>query len=118
MKQDIAYYLEDCSTQKSFQWSIRCELCGGIWKSKKISFSLAGTKPLTEGKRVIYQTLYEREKEQAMEHAMKEARESFSLCPVCHRIVCDHCFLMCEEIEICSECAENLQETGMPVALA
>jgi len=116
LEQVLKDYLEDCSTEKQFQFQIRCEVCGSIWKSKPVIFSCADVIPQTEGKRVIYQTLYQREKTAAYELALKEAREVFSRCPICKRIVCDQCFLLCDEIEMCKDCAVKLQETGIPVA--
>lgn len=115
MKQNLEKYLKDCSTPKEFQFLIRCESCGSIWKSKPILFSYADVNPVTEGKRIIYQTLYKREKETALELAVNEAREVFSLCPICSRLVCDCCFLLCDEIEMCNDCASKLQEPGIPV---
>lgn len=113
---DLKSFLKDCSTEREFQFYIRCEACGEIWKSKMVTFSYADKKPLTEGKRIIYETLYRREKADALERAVKEAREIFSCCPICNRLVCDQCFLLCDEIEMCSDCAARLQEKGVPVA--
>lgn len=117
MKQNIDEYLEDCSTQKEFQYQIRCESCGKIWKSKSRLFSQACITPSTEGKRIIYQTLYQREKAEAFSLAAKEAKEVFSRCPICGHLVCDNCFLLCEEIEMCRDCAARLNETGTPVGM-
>ena len=113
---DLKSFLKDCSTEREFQFYIRCEECGKIWKSKMVAFSHADKKPLTEGKRIIYETLYRREKADALERAVKEAREIFSCCPICNRLVCDQCFLLCDEIEMCRDCAVRLQENGTPVA--
>lgn len=116
MEQTLKDYMEDCSDEKQFQFQIRCEHCGFIWKSKPILFSHANVIPQTEGKRIIYQTLYQREKAAAYDSAVKEAQEVFSRCPICKRLVCDKCFLLCDEIEMCIECAVRLKETGIPVA--
>lgn len=116
MKQILRIYLQDCSSETQFQFQIRCENCGNIWKSKSIGFSHASKTPQTEGKRIIYQALYQREKAAAYEFAVKEALEVFSRCPICKRLVCDQCFLLCDEIEMCNACAIKLKETGIPVA--
>lgn len=116
MEQALKDYMEDCSNERQFQFQIRCELCGSIWKSKPIAFSHADVIPKTEGKRVIYQALYQREKAAAYDIAVKEAREVFSRCPICKHLVCDQCFFLCDEIEMCKNCAVELQETGIPVA--
>jgi len=67
------------------------------------------------GKRIIYKTLYHREKAEAFSLAAQEAKEVFSRCPICGHLVCDDCFMLCEEIEMCRDCAERLNERGTPV---
>lgn len=59
--------------------------------------------PESEGKRVIFQALYRREREEAFEWAATEALEHFSLCPICKRLVCDRCFLLGEDIDLCTD---------------
>ena len=72
--QDI---LTDCSTEDKFEFSIVCEECGKIWKSKAIVFSKARVHPVTEGKKVVYAALYQREKKEAHLKALK-AGENYS----------------------------------------
>lgn len=108
--------LQDCSTPDEFIFSMRCAECGGLWKSKPIRFSRAGVKPQTEGKRVIFETLYQREKAAALLRAVTEAQGAFSQCPICRRLVCDRCFMVCDELDMCVSCANRLQERGEPVA--
>ena len=91
--------MEDISSAEVFQFSLRCAVCGSLWKSQPVWFSKAGRQPESEGKR-----------------AATEALEHFSLCPICKRLVCDHCFLMGEDIDLCMDCAAFLQERGEPVA--
>lgn len=76
----------------------------------------AGTEPETEGMRAVFRTLYEREREAAREKAAADALEIFSQCPVCGRLVCDRCFLICEDLDLCTACAEALQVRGDVVA--
>ena len=40
----------------------------------------------------------------------------FSRCPVCGRLVCDRCFLICEDLDLCIACAKTLQVRGNVVA--
>lgn len=115
MCQIITELLHDCSTQNEFIFSLRCAECGSVWKSKPIRFSKAKVTPKTEGKRVIFDTLYKREKAAALELAIQKASELFSQCPICRRWVCDHCFLICEELDMCVSCAHHLKENGSPV---
>lgn len=88
--QDI---LTDCSTEDKFEFSIVCEECGKVWKSKAIAFSKARIHPVTEGKKVVYAALYQREKKEAHLKALKAGEKLFSRCPICHRWVCDDCFM-------------------------
>ena len=67
-------------------------------------------------KQELYEVLYQREKERALQAARKEARERFSQCPICRRLVCDSCFLICDEMDLCRECAGRMKESGEPVA--
>lgn len=66
--------------------------------------------------RAVFRTLYERERAAAREKAAAEASEIFSQCPVCGRLVCDRCFLICEDLDLCTACAEALQVRGDVVA--
>ena len=47
-----------------------------------------------------------------MQAAGQEARERFSQCPICRRLVCDACFLICDEMDLCRECAGRMEESG------
>ena len=107
--------LLDCSTVEEFRFFLPCGECGRIWKSRPARFSRAGLQPETEGKRVIYRTLYERERAEARTAAETELFQSFNLCPICGRLVCDDCFRVCEDLDLCAACAERLQIHGEPV---
>lgn len=109
------YLLKDCSTQDAFSFSLCCEECGAIWKSRSIRFSRARITPLSEGKKVIFDVLYKKEKEEALIRATAEAGMVFNKCPICCRLVCDRCFLVCDELDMCVSCAHYLQEQGEPV---
>ena len=106
----------DCSTLEEFRFLVRCQECGRTWRSSSVRFSKAGAAPTTENRKVILRALYEREREAAREKAAAEASEIFSQCPVCGRLVCDRCFLICEDLDLCTACAEALQVRGDVVA--
>lgn len=116
MKRVVKEAMGDCSTVEEFRFLVRCQECGGIWHSTPIRFSKAGAEPEPEGMRTIFRTLYEREREAAREMAAAEAAEIFSYCPVCGRLVCDRCFLICEDLDLCIACAKALQVRGDVVA--
>lgn len=107
--------LMDHSTPGSFCFSMRCAQCGEELKSTAVRFSRSGMKPNSSGKRIVYDALYRREKQDALSRAEGELSASFNLCPICRRTVCDHCFLLCDDIDMCASCAENLHEEGEPV---
>ena len=116
MKRVVKEAMGDCSTVEEFRFLVRCQECGGIWHSTPIRFSKAGAEPEPEGMRTIFRTLYEREREAAREKAAAEAAEIFNYCPVCGRLVCDRCFLICEDLDLCIACAKALQVRGDVVA--
>lgn len=116
MKRVVKEAMGDCSTVEEFRFLVRCQECGGIWHSSPIRFSKAGAEPESEGMRTILRTLYEREREAAREKAAAEATEFFNYCPVCGRLVCDRCFLICEDLDLCIACAKALQVRGDVVA--
>ena len=112
----LSGHLEDCSTPRYFCFSIRCEVCGEFWYSSSIPFSKAAQAAEHREKKELYAAVYQREKERARLAAGQEARERFSQCPICRRLVCDACFLICDEMDLCRECAGRMKEPGEPVA--
>ena len=115
MRRMIREAMEDRSSPEAFRFSLNCAVCGTAWISRTARFSKAGVTPESEGKRIIFQKLYEREWEEARERAVTDAMETFNLCPICRRLVCNRCFLLGEDIDLCADCARNLQEQGEPV---
>ena len=91
-------------------------MCGEFWYSSSIPFSKAAQAAEHREKKELYAAIYQREKERARLAAGQEAKERFSQCPVCRRLVCDACFLICREMDLCRECAGRMKEPGEPVA--
>ncbi len=116
MNEIVSDRLRDCSDAGSFVFSLECPICARLWQSRRTRFSRAGVTPESEGKRVIYETLYARERELARHQAAQQATEIFSLCPICGRLACDSCFLICEDLDMCAECSDRLKERGEPVS--
>lgn len=116
MKRVVKEAMGDCSTIEEFRFFLRCQECGRTWHSSPVRFSKAGMRPETEGMRTVFRTLYEREREAAREMAAAEAAEIFNYCPVCGRLVCDRCFLICEDLDLCIACAKALRVRGDVVA--
>lgn len=108
--------LIDYSNNDEFCFALRCQECGAERKSLPIPYSKSGITPPSRGKQVVFSVLYGREKDAAMTRAIGELNAEFNLCPICRSLVCDHCFMVCDEIDMCTACALELQERGEPVA--
>lgn len=115
MREIVEAILKDRSTREVFCFSIRCAECGQVWDSRQTRFSKAGVLPQSEGKRVVFDALYQKEHELARNAAVKEATDVFNRCPICRRTVCNRCFLICEDLDMCVRCASQLNEQGAPV---
>ncbi len=115
MRDELIKHMKDCSTEDTFCFKLLCSSCGTWYYSKPISFSQAGNSVSDENKKVIYNAVYKREWTKARDEVLEEAVNHFSICPICGGLVCDRCFLICEEIEMCRTCAERLHESGKPV---
>ena len=115
MKQLVEMMLENLSTREVFLFRIACAACGTPYGSKPVRFSRAGITPPTEGKRIIYEACYEQELQSARLSAIRHAAENLNYCPICKRLVCNRCFLICEDLDMCKQCAAHLEETGSPV---
>ena len=115
MKQLLTQKLQDRSDGGAFRFGLRCGQCGEEWNAKPAAFSKTGVMPVTEEKELVYRVLYRKEQMQARVAALEEAAHHFNLCPVCGRIVCNRCFVICEDLDMCSTCAGYLQERGEKV---
>ena len=107
--------LTDLSSPDEFCFALRCAECGRVLKSTPVKFSRSGVTPASSGKQVVFDALYRREKEAALDRAAAELKTLFSECPICRNMVCDHCFLICDDLDMCVSCAHRLNEHGEPV---
>ena len=115
MKQLVDMLLENLSTREVFLFRIACATCGTEYGGKSVRFSKAGITPPTEGKRIIFEACYEQEFRTARQAAIRDAAENLNYCPICKRLVCNRCFLICEDLDMCKQCAAHLEEAGSPV---
>ena len=116
MTEIIIKNMKNLSDNKQFRFSLSCTVCGKTWYSTPIQFSKADKMPRTNAKSIVYYAVYEKEMQQAVLKAVAEAKKYFNLCPVCKSLVCDHCFMTCDDIDMCVDCARELGETGEVVA--
>lgn len=109
-------FLEDMSTQEMFLFRVSCAICDLSYGNKPIRYTKAGIAPPTPGKQIIYKALYEQEARDARNIAVRCAAEHMNYCPICKRLVCNQCFLICDDLDMCKACAATLQQPGQPVA--
>lgn len=112
MRNTIINNMHDLSDKDQFVFSVSCTVCGKRWISTPIKFSKAGEAAVNESKEIVYTAIYQREKHLAAVKAVEEARKYLNFCPVCKSIVCDSCFMICDDIDMCVDCAAVLQEKG------
>lgn len=115
LKKLIEPFLEDLSTREAFLFRIACRACGTEYANKPQRFSKAGITPQTEGKKVIFDAVYEQEFQSARLSAIRDVAEHLNYCPICKRLVCNQCFLICDDLDMCCQCAAELNEHGKPV---
>ena len=115
MKKLIELMLENLSTKDVFRFHIACGACGKEYGNKPIRFSKAEVIPQTPKKAALYEILYAQELQTARLSAVRDAAEHLNYCPICKRLVCNRCFLICEDLDMCKQCASAMEETGTPV---
>lgn len=93
---------------------IECELCGKKISCRSIS-SPESQKDLSKEQQIIRNAMFERDKERELSALVRKTTETFSLCPICHKLVCDDCFCVCDDLDMCQECADRLQAKGSVV---
>ena len=115
MKKLIEMWLENLSTRDVFLFRIACSACGREYGNKPVRFSKAEAVPQTPKKATLYEILYAQELQSARLGAIRDAAEHLNYCPICKRLVCNQCFLICEDLDMCRQCASAMEETGIPV---
>ena len=115
MKKLIERMLENLSTRDVFLFRIACGACGKEYGNKPMRFSKAEVIPQTPKKAALYEILYAQELQTAKLSAVRDAAEHLNYCPICKRLVCNRCFLICEDLDMCKQCASAMEETGIPV---
>lgn len=115
MRKLVESMLEDLSSKEYFLFRVSCASCHRDYGNKPTRFSKAGIPPPTPNKKIIYDALYEQEHSMAQQIAIRNAIEQMNYCPICKRLVCNQCFLICDDLDMCKQCAAQLEQTGKPV---
>lgn len=115
MKEILERILENLSTKEVFLFRVRCGSCGAEYGNPPLRFSKADTVPENQQKQILFQAIYEQELRSARHAAIRESAQHMNFCPICKQVVCNRCFLICEDLDMCRHCAERLQEKGSPV---
>lgn len=115
MQKLIEMMLENLSTRDMFLFRIACDECGTECGGSRVRFSKAGIPPQSREKRIVFEAVYEQEFQSARRAAVRSAAEHLNYCPICKRLICNRCFLICEDLDMCKRCAARLDEKGSPV---
>ena len=115
MKALVEAVLENLSTREVFLFRVACASCGAEYGNKPLRFSKAGVIPTTQSQQIIHDALYEQEFRSARQSAIRSAAEDMNYCPICKRLVCNQCFMICEDLDMCRQCAAALEQPGLPV---
>lgn len=115
MKKLVEAALENLSSKEVFLFRVICGSCGLEYGNRPMRFSKADVPPGTQSKQILYDALYEQEAMLARQVAIRNAAEQMNYCPVCKRLVCNQCFLICDELDLCKQCAADLEQKGNPV---
>lgn len=115
MKKLVEAVLENLSTNEVFLFRVSCGSCGTEYGNKPKRFSKAGLPPTTQSQQILYNALYEQEFREVRRIAIRNAAEHMNYCPICKRLICDQCFLICDDLDMCKQCAAILEQRGNPV---
>ena len=115
MRKLVETVLENASTKEIFLFRVSCAGCGLEYGNQPIRFSKAGKLPESSDQQILYAALYEQELRDARLTAIRCASEQMNFCPICKQLVCNRCFLICDELDMCRQCAEMLRQPGQPV---
>lgn len=106
------------ATREVFLFRVTSGSCGAEYGNKPIRFSKSKIPATTPGKQIIYDVLYEQEFWDARRIAIRYAAEHLNCCPICKRLVCNQCFMICDDLDMCRQCAADLEQEGKPVLAA
>ena len=115
MRKLVEAVLENMSSGDVFLFRVTCGICGSEYGNRPMEFSKSRTSSDTKSKQIIYNALYEQELKTARQIAIRNAAEHMNYCPICKQLVCNQCFLICDDLDMCRQCATELEQHGQPV---
>lgn len=115
MKKVVEAVLKNMTSDNVFKFRVSCTGCGSEYGNRPRRFSKTGVVPTTQNGKVVLDALYEYELETARQAAIRVAAEHMNYCPLCKQLVCDQCFVICCDIDMCKRCAAELEQQGNPV---
>ena len=105
MLDPITKNMTDKSTKKDFLFIFYCDICENPRDSVPINFSCTKDNTLEVDKKAS-NLIWQSEHAAAYERANHEAMQLFNRCPICKHWVCDKCFRILGDRDVCKECAE------------
>ena len=99
MLRPITQKFTDESEGEEYRFTFYCDICGHPRQSIPYRSD-------TEGH--LDPRARENDHIAAYERANHEAISWFNRCPVCKRLVCDQCFRILDEMDMCKECAASV----------
>lgn len=111
----VETFIENYSTNETFEFYVTCESCENVYGKTTKRFSKSGAVPTSQIEKTLWNALYEQEMRMVRQIAVRHAAEQLNYCPVCKRLVCNQCFVICDELDMCKQCASTLNQEGKPV---
>ena len=98
MLKPVTQKMTDESEGGVYSFTFYCDICGSPKQSVPYQSDGKGGEDPDER---------ENEHKVAYERVNTEAIRWFNRCPVCGRLVCDQCFRILDEMDMCKECADS-----------
>jgi len=98
MLKPITQKMTDESGGEVYRFTFYCDICG--YPRQSVPYQSGAEGQVTPFAR-------ESEHIAAYERANREALSWFNRCPVCKRLVCDQCFRILDDMDMCKECADS-----------
>ena len=96
MLRPITRKMTDESGGGTYRFTFYCDVCGKPYQSPAYDSTVV-TVPDRRAQEIEYNDAYER--------ANNEVLKNFNRCPACQRVVCDECFNILEDMDICRVCS-------------